>query len=430
MSDRLPQASIECVDSIASLRQAVGDSESALVVGHRSKPALSAVALSAAARNTTLIGTDKLSGFLQYEPSEFTFTALAGTTLAEISETLAAKNQYLPFDPPLSENGATIGGTLAAGMSGPGRHRYGGVRDFVLGAQFLAGDGQLIQSGGKVVKNAAGFDIPKLLVGSCGRLAAITSLTFKVFPRPVEFWSYSIDVESHQHAVQVIAQLARGRWELDAIDYHAATRTIWVRIGGPHDVTNMIASDLAGVLRGRNVVNMDRDEADAFWCRLSEFQFASDQFADQRHCENSPSTAREREISSGSIPRSPAGLGKDEASFASDDVRLACIAKVPLTLDAMRALASWCDESSQPCVLHASVAGSVGWLAFSADMIERVDSFLKSLQLSGLLIRGCRSDESCCVIGSRKLQPIEWAVKKAMDPPGRFPGLFATRDDS
>jgi glycolate oxidase FAD binding subunit len=195
----------ETVDSIEGLRQAIRDAQSLLIVGNRSKPACSAVA-----SRTRLISTRSLTGIIQYEPSEFTFTALAGTTLKEIVATLAEKNQYLPFDPMLVQQNATIGGTLAAGMSGPGRHRFGGVRDFVLGAQFVAGDGELIQSGGKVVKNAAGFDLPKLLVGSCGRLAAITALTFKVFPRPVELHTYQIACEDHEQSSRLIATRAMG----------------------------------------------------------------------------------------------------------------------------------------------------------------------------------------------------------------------------
>src|SRR5690606_8123830 len=82
------------------------------------------------------------------------------------------------------ERGATLGGTVAAGLSGPGRFRYGGVRDFLLGVRLVNGQGEVVRGGGKVVKNAAGFDIPKLLVGSLGRFGVIVELTFKVFPQP------------------------------------------------------------------------------------------------------------------------------------------------------------------------------------------------------------------------------------------------------
>jgi glycolate oxidase FAD binding subunit len=152
-----------------------------LAIGARTKPRLSAVS---EARDVVLISTCGLSGIIAYDPGEFTFTALAGTPLRELRAALAERGQYLPFDPPLVESGATIGGTVAAGLSGPGRFRYGGVRDFILAVQFADGSGQLLRGGAKVVKNAAGFDIPKFLVGSCGRFGVITEVTFKVFPAP------------------------------------------------------------------------------------------------------------------------------------------------------------------------------------------------------------------------------------------------------
>src|SRR5205823_1666501 len=83
---------------------------------------------------------------------------------------------HLPFDPPLGAAGATLGGVVAAGTSGPGAFGHGGVRDFVIGVRFVDGRGRLVAGGGKVVKNAAGFDLPKLLVGSIGRLGAIAEL--------------------------------------------------------------------------------------------------------------------------------------------------------------------------------------------------------------------------------------------------------------
>src|SRR5436190_11409249 len=114
-----------------------------------------------------------LSGMMEYDPAEFTFTALAGTPLAVVQKELAGNGQYLPFDPPLAAQGATLGGTVAAGLSGPGRLRYGGVRDFIVGVQWVDGSGTVIRGGGKVVKNAAGFDFPKLFTGSLGRLGIL-----------------------------------------------------------------------------------------------------------------------------------------------------------------------------------------------------------------------------------------------------------------
>ena len=140
-------------------------------------------ALSTPRGGETPIDLSRLSGMLDYEPGEFVFTALAGTRVYTISSVLAGHGQYLPFDPLLVERGATLGGTVAAGASGPGRYRYGGVRDFQLGVRFVNGGGEIVRAGGKVVKNAAGFDIPKLMVGSLGQLGVLVELSFKVFPR-------------------------------------------------------------------------------------------------------------------------------------------------------------------------------------------------------------------------------------------------------
>ena len=106
-----------------------------------------------------------LNGVLEYEPSEFTFTALAGTPVRDIAAILAERGQYLPFDPMLVGAGSTLGGTVASGLSGPGRFRFGGLRDFILGVRFVDGGGRLLRLGGKVVKNSAGFDVPKFFVG-------------------------------------------------------------------------------------------------------------------------------------------------------------------------------------------------------------------------------------------------------------------------
>src|SRR4051812_30769686 len=144
------------------LSEAVRSMPQVLTVGAGTKPRLSAVGA------VPKLSTQKLSGIVEYEPDEFTFTALAGTPVREIAASLAERGQYLPFDPMLLDSGATLGGTVAAGFSGPGRFRYGGLRDFILGVRFVDGMGRLLRLGGKVVKNAAGFDVPKFMVGSLG----------------------------------------------------------------------------------------------------------------------------------------------------------------------------------------------------------------------------------------------------------------------
>jgi FAD/FMN-containing dehydrogenase len=130
-----------------------------------------------------VIGLGALTGLTAYDPAECVVTALAGTPVRHLADTLAAYGQYLPWDPPIAGDGATVGGMIASGLSGPGRYRYGGVRDFVIGARVVDGRGRLIASGGQVVKNAAGFLLHHALVGSAGRLGVIAEVSLKVFPR-------------------------------------------------------------------------------------------------------------------------------------------------------------------------------------------------------------------------------------------------------
>ncbi len=123
-------------------------------------------------------------GVVDYEPSELVITARCGTRLSEIEALLAAQQQFLAFEPPGFGADPTIGGVVAAGLSGPRRCQAGAVRDFVLGAVLLAVDGELLHFGGRVMKNVAGFDVARLLCGSLGILGPITQVSLKVLPLP------------------------------------------------------------------------------------------------------------------------------------------------------------------------------------------------------------------------------------------------------
>jgi len=122
-----------------------------------------------------------LSGIVNYEPSELVASVWAGTPLAELETTLAAHGQCLPFDPP-HFGAATVGGMVAAGLAGPARANAGSVRDHVLGVQMINGRGQLLNFGGTVIKNVAGYDVSRVLVGSLGTLGMMTQIHLKVLP--------------------------------------------------------------------------------------------------------------------------------------------------------------------------------------------------------------------------------------------------------
>lgn len=356
-------------ESLDQLRDAVQASPQVLAVGQQTKPPLSET-------EATIICTRRLSGITQYEPSEFTFTALAGTPLAEIAATLARRGQYLPFDPVLAGAGSTLGGAVGAGLSGSGRFRYGGIRDFLLGVKFISGEGDWIESGGKVVKNAAGFDIPKLLVGSLGRYGVMAELTFKVFPQPVAQLSLGIKCATHEQARQRMARVARSRWEVFAVDYQPASGTVHLKLGGPPQANHQIAQEIMAEWSGE-VSEISQEES--IWTKVSELNFGSH----------------------------------------------STVLKVPTTGQKMHQL---CEalESDDGVTLHASLAGQLVWIAFSGEpRLSSVGTLLQSLGLSGLFVRGSgrcwlgSENGSAMAIGSQ----MQRAIKQAMDPAAKFPEL-------
>jgi glycolate oxidase FAD binding subunit len=129
-----------------------------------------------------VLGTTDLAGITSYEPSELVVTVRAGTPLAELEAALAEKGQCLPFEPPRFGGGGTVGGMVAAGLSGPARASVGAVRDYVLGATIVNGRGDVLTFGGQVMKNVAGYDVSRVLAGSLGTLGVIAEVSLKVLP--------------------------------------------------------------------------------------------------------------------------------------------------------------------------------------------------------------------------------------------------------
>jgi len=132
-----------------------------------------------------LLDTRPYAGIVAYEPTELVVTVRCGTQLAELEAALAAQGQMLAFEPPHFGDAATIGGCVAAGLSGPRRASAGSVRDFVLGAKILDGRGQMLSFGGQVMKNVAGYDVSRLMAGALGTLGLILEVSLKVLPRPM-----------------------------------------------------------------------------------------------------------------------------------------------------------------------------------------------------------------------------------------------------
>lgn len=164
-----------------------------------------------------------LTGITLYEPAELVLTAKAGTRLAEIEAAVAEHGQCLAFEPPdlghlLGSRDAapTLGGMVATGWSGPRRVKAGAVRDHVLGAKAVGGDGRAFKSGGRVVKNVTGFDLPKLLTGSHGTLAVMTEVTIKVMPAPEQIRTLILLGLDAAAAMRALAAAASGPYEISA----------------------------------------------------------------------------------------------------------------------------------------------------------------------------------------------------------------------
>lgn len=232
-----------------------------------------------------------LRGITAYDPSEFLITAAAGTPMQEIVSALAGNGQYLPADPCLLAEGATLGGTLAAGISGPSRLLYGSLRDFVMEVQFLDGLGKLVRGGGKVVKNAAGFDFPKLMVGSLGRLGVITEATLKVFPRPAATATVRAHIGSASECVAVTQALQAQPVPITAINFGGEQPgDMYIRIAGPKDSQDATLRRIETIVRGaaQNISAAERllgDSDQACWETLRDAALRFPRQATVRTCQ-------------------------------------------------------------------------------------------------------------------------------------------------
>ncbi len=224
------------------------------------------------------LDTRAYRGIVSYEPSELVVTARCGTPLAELEAALAEKGQCLAFEPPHFGAGATVGGMVAAGLSGPARATAGAVRDYVLGARFINGLGEHLTFGGQVMKNVAGYDVSRLMAGSWGTLGLITEVSLKVLPvAPAE-------------ATLMIAGLAQGpaldllhRWGGQPLPLNASA---WVRDPTAQPVADYLFVRLRGavaavqsavvkmsadaVALGAQVHAMDNAEASQDWRASTE----------------------------------------------------------------------------------------------------------------------------------------------------------------
>ncbi len=194
-----------------------------------------------------VLDTTGLSGIVDYEPTELVLTARSGTPLVEIEAALAQCGQMLPFEPPRFDgrgtSGGTLGGAIAAGLSGPRRPYAGAARDFVLGARLLDGQGRELRFGGQVIKNVAGFDVSRLLTGSLGTLGLLTELSLKTLPRPPAEASLRFELDEAA-ALQRMNQWAAQPLPLSASRFHQGV--LCIRLSGAEAAVREARGKLGG----------------------------------------------------------------------------------------------------------------------------------------------------------------------------------------
>ena len=205
--------------------------------------------------NGELLDTNALRGITSYEPSELVVTVQAGTPLAELEAVLAERGQCLPFEPPRFTGRETVGGMVAAGLAGPARASVGGVRDYMLGATMINGRGEALSFGGQVMKNVAGYDVSRLLVGSMGVLGVICEVSLKVLPiAPAR-----ATLEFHHDEAEAIEHL--NIWAGQPLPLNASAwrdGRLYVRLSGARSAVEAAVRRLGGDV-------VDAAAADALW---------------------------------------------------------------------------------------------------------------------------------------------------------------------
>ena len=328
------------------------------------------------ADDVTVCDISALSGIVEYQPEECTMTARAGTPLTDIVARLDAHRQWLPCDPPLVDAGASIGGTVATGLNGSCRYRFGGIRDFIIGARLVDGRGRIISSGGKVVKNAAGFLLHQALVGSCGTLGVLAEVTFKVFPAPEARVSVSVPLVSLAAGVQAIAALQRARIDAEAIDLLADADparpwTLLVRLGGFSEALEVRILSVQDVLGAASRVHAGEQD-DTLWQTAREF------------------------------------------SWAPADTTLV---RIPTTLPIVERLDA--VLSAPQMSRRYAVAGNLALVAWPGPL-DTLDLALQNFSLTGQVVRGPAWPATGPFIGAGSTNAFSARLRGVLDPDGRF----------
>ena len=360
--------------SAVEVAETVRGAERIVPRGGGTKPALSSV------DGAEVVDVSALSGITEYLPSEYTVTALAGTPLADVEARLAAEGQYLPCDPLLVDAGSTVGGAVAAGANGPGRQRYGGLRDFLLAVTFVDGRGEIVRGGAKVVKNAAGFDLPKLMVGSLGRLGVLTECTFKVFPHPETCATLRVAGMAFDEALAAAGRVGAGAVELECLEL-VQGRSGWdleIRIGGRSDALD---------------ARLDRT-ADLLDTDVSTLTGA----ADKRHWR-----------------------ARRELDWAPPDASVLKLPVTPATAGVLEQVLIDLDAAHAARIYSAGIQQAfLAWPAERGADLAALDRALTESRLTALALRAPAEAAVEPILGHRSGVELLRRVEQALDPAGRF----------
>lgn len=217
-----------------------------------------------------LLDTRAYQGVLAYDPTELVITARCGTPLADIENLLAQHNQMLAFEPPHHGPGATLGGCIAAGLSGPRRSAAGAARDFILGAVVMNGRGEVLHFGGQVMKNVAGYDVSRLMAGSLGTLGLILEISVKVLPRPFAETTLQFDT----NAIDAVRKF--NEWAGQPLPITASAwrdGTLALRLAGAEAAVKSARTALGGeavdVIEAARFWEGLREQTDAFFSHIA-----------------------------------------------------------------------------------------------------------------------------------------------------------------
>jgi glycolate oxidase FAD binding subunit len=256
-------------DLACTLREAASQKQTISVAGNNSKRLMAGPLVD----THVSISTSGLNRILQYEPSDLTVSVESGVLWSDLQRELSKHGQTIALDPPFYRS-ATVGGVIASQSTGPLRARFGTARDLIIGMQFAMLNGKLIRTGGMVVKNVAGLDMGKLMIGSFGTLAAITSVNFRLHTLPVAtntfLYQYGDLTAAIQQRDQLLASVLRPI-AVDLLTPPAAARlerrgyVLAIRAAGSQAVLNRYAAELSLAER------LDGEQDKQLWRKIREF---------------------------------------------------------------------------------------------------------------------------------------------------------------